>query len=137
MGRRYKFLDKESRFSALNKVRHAFLAAKNGEEVDTIIGAILTSDEKTKVGRRIEIAQHLLEGETFDEIRLGLKVGKDTVSKVEKLLSKNRVGFDLIFNREEKVEKEYKDKAYEETGSSKLLHKRIVYTGFRRKDVKR
>src|SRR3989344_5209141 len=121
MGRRYKFLDKESRFSAVNNLRNALLAAKNGEEVDKIINAIFTSDEKLKVGRRIDIAWLLKSGETFDNIKSILKVGKATVSRVEKQMVGSKEGFGLIFKRGEKVEKEFKDKAYVKKGPSMVL----------------
>ena len=54
--RRYKFLDKDSVFSALNRLRASFLAAKDGNDVEEIINALFTVDEKLRIGRRIQIA---------------------------------------------------------------------------------
>lgn len=111
--RRYKFLSKEEVFNALNKLRSAFLAAKDGEEVDKIIKGVLTHDERMKMGRRIQIAQLLKEGLRYREIAKELKVGLNTVEKVHGLLNKNPSCYELVFAREEKVEKEYKRKAYQ------------------------
>ena len=137
MSRRYRYLNKDFWFSALNKIRHAFLAADNGEEVDKIINAVLTSDEKMKIGRRIEIVEYLLEEAPYEEIVKELKVGKATVISVAKKLEGNKEGYDFIFRRQKKVESEFKQNAYIKVGPSMLLHKKTEYTGFKRKDVKR
>ena len=64
-------------------------------------------------------------------------MGLNTIEKVHGLLNRNPKCYELIFAREDKVEKEYKRKAYEKSGGSKLLYKKHKYTGFKRKDVKR
>ncbi len=133
--RRYKFLTKEDIFEALNKLRSAFLAAKDGNEVEEIINGILTSDERMKIGRRILIAGALDEGLTYDEIMDILKVGKHTVVTVEKSLKDNPLCFQLIGKREEKIDYEYKKRAYRKTGGAKMIFKKKEYTGFKRKDV--
>lgn len=135
--RRYKFLDKFSVYDALNQVRSAFLAAKDGSEVNEIIMGILTHDERMKIGRRVQIARMLKSGATYAQVIAELKVGKTTVGLVEKGLSEHPQAFSLIDKREEKVENEYKSRAYRETGGSKMIFKRKKYTGFTRKDVER
>lgn len=135
--RRYKFLTKSDVYDALSKLRASFLAAKDGEEVEEIIKAILTHDERIKIGRRIMIAQLLQDGYTFDSIRKLLKVGKNTVAQIEKKFSSSPLGFKLINKKEAKVEYEFKQKAYKKTGGSKLVFKKKKYNGFSRKDVKR
>ncbi|MFV1916975.1 MAG: Trp family transcriptional regulator [Patescibacteria group bacterium] len=135
--RRYRFLTKDYVYQALNKLRAAFLAARDGNEVEEIIMSVLTHDERMKVGRRIQIAQMLKEGYTYALIKGELKVGPPTITLVEKKMNQHPLGFDLINKREDRVEKEYKRKAYEKKGGSKMVFKRKVYTGFRRKDVER
>ena len=51
--RRYVFLREKDIFEALNKVRDAFLAAKDGNEVNKIIDGLLTYDEKLKICRKL------------------------------------------------------------------------------------
>lgn len=135
--RRYRFLKQKDVYDALDKLRSSFLAAEDGNEVDDIINAILTQDERVKIGRRIIIAQLLKDGQTFDYIRQLLKVGKNTIAHVEKKLSLNSKGFSLINKRGKKIESSYEQKAYRKSGGSKLVYKRKEYTGFTRKDVKR
>ncbi|MEK7550181.1 MAG: Trp family transcriptional regulator [Patescibacteria group bacterium] len=135
--RRYKFLLKEEVFEALNKLRAAFLAAKDGNEVEEIIRGILTSDERIKIGRRILISQLLDEGLTFEAISKDYRIGKQTALQVQKLKDRYPKCFELISQRVEKVEIEFGKKAYIKTGNPKYLKKFIEYTGFKRTDVKR
>jgi uncharacterized protein YerC len=135
--RRYKFLTTENVYDALNKLRSAFLAAKDGNEVEEIIKGLLTSDERLKIGRRILIAQALEEGLTYDEVKKELKVGKQTVVMVENKLRSNPLCFELVGKREKKVKYEYKRKAYQNTGGGKMILKKKVHAGFKRRDVRR
>jgi uncharacterized protein YerC len=135
--RRYKFLEKEDVYDSLNRLRNSFLAAKDGNEVESIINGILTTDEKLKIGRRVLIAEYLVSGFTVDEIVKYLKVGRSTVQSVNNSLEKENNWLELIKKRGNKVESEYRSKAYSKTGGSTLFLKPKSYTGFKRKDVKR
>lgn len=137
MYRRYQFLPKDFVYSALNKLRSAFLAAKDGNDVEEIIRGVLTYDERLKIGRRIEIAGMLELGKPYLEIAKDLKVGLTTISAVDKLVKDHPRCYELIKKRGEKVEREYRSKAYESTGGSKMIFKGKRYTGFKRKDVSR
>lgn len=135
--RRYRFLNKDSVYNALNKLRAAFLAAKNGEEVEEITKGILTHDERMKIGRRIQIAQMIKSGLTYREIKKELKVGINTIMLADRKIQQNPKCFDLIINREEKVEKEFQNKAFRKVGGAKMIFKKQEYTGFKRKNVNR
>ena len=136
--RRYKRLTKEDYFEALNKVRDAFLAAKDGSEVDEIINSILTTEEKLKIGRRVLVAEYLdVQSITIDEVRAILKVGYSTISNVARRKVRFPLGFQLIEKRRKRVEDEYQKKKYRTTGGSTLIFKRKEYTGIQRKDIKR
>lgn len=134
--RRYRFLTKDDIYEALNRLRDAFLAAKNGNEVEEIINGILTYDEKLKIGRRILIAEYIRSGIGFDQIARTLKVGKGTIVSVMKNLD-NPTWFDLIEKRGEKVEETYQKRKHRLVGGSTLVFKKKEYTGFKRKDVTR
>ena len=84
--RRYKRLYQRDVFEAFNELRNAFLAARDGTEVDKITDGLLTHDEKLKIGRRILIAQWLISGFGIEEIRKQMKVGKNTVMHVSRRL---------------------------------------------------
>lgn len=135
--RRYSFLSKEAAYEALNRLRSAFLAAKDGDDVEEIIRGVLTSDERFKIGRRIQIAQLLRSGVSYEDIRSELKVGFTTINFVDRNLRDHPQAYDLVEEREEKVERTYKEKAYRKSGGSKLVFKKREYTGFTRKDVSR
>jgi len=125
-------------YDALNSLRAALLAAKDGNEVENILNGIFTYDEKMKIGRRINVAWMLKEGFIYEEIADTLKVGRNTINSVYKKLRENKEGFDLIFKREKRVEKEFEQKAYVSGGSPKMVKKgKKIYTGFKRKDIKR
>lgn len=119
------------------QLRDAFLAAKDGEEVEEIIKGILTHDEKLKIGRRILIAEYLIDGMNFYEISRLLKVGKNTIASVSKSLGQNQNWFQLIQKRSKKVESEYAKRRYETLGGSTLVFKKKQYTGFTKKKVAR
>jgi uncharacterized protein YerC len=135
--RRYKFLHKDEVYEALNRVRDALLAARDGNDVEQIMKGVFTFDERMKIGRRILIAEYLLEGVPFHEIAKTLRVGKTTIVLVSKNLEDYAKCFELIKYRSKKVESEYKGKAYRSFGGPKLVFKRKEYTGFKRKDVRR
>lgn len=137
MYRRYQFLPEDFVSNAISKLRAAFLAAKNGDDVEEIIKGVLTYDERLKIGRRIEIAQMLKEGITYKEIADELKVGLSTISLVDKLMRQYPNCYELIKEREEKVEREFSRRAYIGRGGSKMIFRRREYTGFKRKDVSR
>jgi uncharacterized protein YerC len=135
--RRYKFLQEKDIFETLNKVRDAFLAAKDGNQVNEIIDGLLTYDEKIKIGRRILIAEYLNNGIKIEEICKDLRVGKNTVMHISRRLEKYSKWFNLIEIRGKKVEREFDDKKYNLIGSSKLVFKTKKYTGIKKKDIKR
>jgi Trp operon repressor len=135
--KRYQFLSEDGVYTALNKLRAAFLAAKDGNEVDDIIMGLLTHDERMKIGRRIQIAGLIKAGMPIREIKKELKVGLPSIMLVENKLNTKPRCFDLIGLREYKVEKAYKNKRIEKEGSPKLIRKKTIFTDFKRKDVKR
>lgn len=135
--RRYHDLQENEVFEAFNKLRNAFLAAENGAEVDKIMDGLLTHDEKLKLGRRILIAEYLSSEFTIDEIVKQLRVGRNTVLHVSRRLEKYKECFDLIEKRKIKVEKVYQAKKISYSGGSKLVNKKKIYSGFKRKNVSR
>ncbi|KKQ96555.1 MAG: hypothetical protein A3C27_01765 [Candidatus Levybacteria bacterium RIFCSPHIGHO2_02_FULL_39_36] len=136
--RRYRRLTKEEIYEALNKVRDAFLAAKDGNEVHEIINSILTTEEKLKIGRRVLVAEYLkVDSLTMRDICNMLKVGRSTLQFVSRRIALHPKGFELIKIRSKRVENEYQKKKLREVGGSQLVFKRKEYTEFKRKDVKR
>lgn len=135
--RRYKFLRENEIYEALNRLRDAFLAAKDGHDVEEIINGLLTFDERMKVGRRIQVAEYLNQGYGEEEISNLLKVGKATITTITRKVEEFPECFDLLKARREKVESEYRGKSYRQVGGSLRVFKPRIYTGFKRRDVKR
>lgn len=135
--KRYRFLEKNDIYEALNKVRDAMLAAKDGNDVEQIINGVLTFDERIKIGRRIIVAECLMDGLKTEEIQSILNVGKGTIAQVSKNLDEYQKCFQLISARHNKVESTYEKKGYKARGGSTKVFKVREYTGFRRKDVAR
>lgn len=124
-------------YEALNEVRDAFLAAKDGNEVNEIMSFMLTTEEKIRLGRRVLLAKYLELDLTLDEIYKMLKVGKSTVQFVTRRAHLHPMGLKLIRKRGSKVEDEYQKRKFREVGGSQLVFKRKEYTGVKRKDIKR
>lgn len=137
MSRRYKFLNKDSTYKALNKLRTAFLAAKNSKDVDKIIMGVLTNDERMKIGRRIQVAQLLVKGKTHREIMDTLKVGSTTIMHVERKLDTYIECFELIFTREKITNLQIKNASKQRVGGSKKIFKNKVYPKEIKKAIKR
>lgn len=135
--RRYSTLSKNDYYEAINNLRDAFLAAKDGAEVIEIINGILTDDEKIKIGRRILVARALKNDNTYNDITSLSSVGRTTITWVAKQLRSYPKCFELIFKRSIKVEREYEKKKYRFVGGSQLVYKKKEYTGIKRKDIKR
>lgn len=135
--RRYRNVDKDQIFDSWNKLRNALLAAKDGIEVNLIMNALFTEEEKFQLGRRISISQCLKQGMTTREICELYHVGVNTVLSVTRKLEKFEQGFELIEERQKKVELEYGKKKYKKVGGSKLVFKKKIYTGITRKDIQR
>ena len=134
---RYRRLKREDVVLVWQRLEDAFLAARNGKEVEQILLAILTPDERLKIGRRLQVAKMLREGRGYEDIMRELSVGKNTVALVARRLDQYPEGYGLIGKRQRTADREYQDKAYRKHGGSKLLLKPKRRTGFKRGDVER
>lgn len=135
--RRYGFLTTSDTYEALNRLRDAFLAAKDGSEVTEIINGLLTEDEKLKIGRRILVADALRSEGKYKEIVQISNVGYSTIAWVAKQIASFPKCFQLVSARGKKVEKEYKSKRFREVSLSPIPNRRKEYSGIKRSDIKR
>ena len=74
------------------------------DEVKKFFKDLLTLSEVVMISRRIQIAKMLLDGFDYEEIRKQLKVGKTTISHVEKWLNNGFGGYKEIIKRHSKKE---------------------------------
>lgn len=70
------------------------------EEVKNFFKELLSTSEAVMLARRIQIAEMLLAGFTYDEIRSKLKVGFSTIGSVQRWID---TGWDGYFKALEKV----------------------------------
>jgi len=134
---RYSFLGNDEIYEALNRLRDAFLAANDGNEVTEIMNGLLTDDEKIRIGRRIIIADALRNDHKYKSIVSISNTGYTTVAWVAKQINAFPKCFELILKRRRKMEKEYRKKQYKKQGGSLLIFKKRVYSGAKRSDIKR
>jgi uncharacterized protein YerC len=123
--RRYKFLSRDSVQAALYKLTSAFLAAKNENEIKQMLFSLFTPDERTKLGRRIQISQMIKDHVTYNDITQELQVGKQTVMLVVRRMDNYPDGFNLI--SEQNYKKGNPKKKYYTVGGSRMIHKKRIY----------
>lgn len=133
---RYDFLPRHAVEDALEKLRAALLAAKDGHDVDEIIQGLLTPDEYIKLGRRIEVARLLKSGMTYREISDDMSVGLSTVKLVARKLYERPRCYKLIHSTEQKIDNEHSKERYRKTGSLMMIRKRKIRTSRSPKDVR-
>ena len=75
------------------------------EEVEIFFKDLLSESEALMLSRRIEIAKRLLNGESYDSIARELKVGMDTINRVQRWLIAGSGGYKKAI---EKISKETK-----------------------------
>jgi len=75
-------LDSKEKMKYLDLLWTSIAELKEREEVKSFFKDLLTPSESVMLARRILIAKMLLEDKTYDDIRMELRVGLDTVAKV-------------------------------------------------------
>ena len=87
------------------------------EEVKNFLRDLLTESERVMMGRRIIIAQRLLEEKSYLEIKRELGVGIDTITRVHRWLEDDIDGYEktvkklekIFESRQEKIDRAYVD----------------------------
>jgi len=87
-------LKKEDKIKYLDYLYTASASLKSREEVKNFLRDLLTESERIMLGRRILIAQRLLEDKSYDEIVKELSVGKDTIMRVHRWLGDQSGGYE-------------------------------------------
>lgn len=100
-------LDNKDRMKYLDMLYTAISSLKSRDEVKVFLRDLLTESERIMIGRRIIIAQRLLEDKTYIEIRQELSVGVDTIMRVHRWLEDENYGYEETIK---KLEKEYKNR---------------------------
>ena len=101
----------------LDTLYTAISSLKSREEVKRFLRDLLTESERIMMGRRIIVAQRLLEDKSYLEIKQELGVGMDTIIRVHRWLEDDVDGYEkgvkklgkIFESRQEKIDKAYLD----------------------------
>lgn len=85
----------------------ALAVLKNAQEVAIFLKDLLGEAELEMLAKRLEIAKHLIEGKTYEEINSELKVSHGTISRVNFWLKMSGTGYRLVSKRTKKEKKPY------------------------------
>ena len=126
MKRKAKELTKDERIRTLDALYTAASSVKGRDAVKLFLRDLLTESERIMLGRRVLIARMLLAGQGYNDIAEELKVGKDTISKVDRWLQDQAPGYETAIaglkkEYERRVEKKEWRKAYADQSWSGLI----------------
>lgn len=104
---------KEDKIKYLDFLYTAIASLKSRDEIKNFLKDLLTESERIMIGRRILIAQRLLEDKSYDQIIEELHVGIDTITRVHRWLEDESDGYEKaiknlkkeLFSRKLKAEK--------------------------------
>lgn len=108
---------KEDKIRYLDFLYTAIFSLKSRDEIKNFLKDLLTESERIMIGRRILIAQRLLEDKSYDQIIDELHVGADTIIRVHRWLEDESDGYEKaikglkkeLFSRKLKAEKHSHD----------------------------
>lgn len=108
MKRKVKDLTKSEYMVTLDSLYTAASSLTGRDAVKAFLRDLLTQSERVMLGRRVVIARLLLAGETYDRICERVRVGKGTVSRVDKWLNDQFPGYEKAIAGLEKEMQERK-----------------------------
>ena len=114
-----KLSDKEV-MRTLDTLYTAASVLKGREAVKLFLRDLLTPSERIMLGRRLIIARKLLSGETYDGIAKSLRVGTDTISRVDKWLSDQMPGYEQVITL---IEKEFSKRQEKKLYATSTLYR--------------
>jgi len=124
-------LNNEEKIKSLDALYTSISALKSREDIKNFLRDLLTEGERIMIGRRILIAQRLLKDEPYNQIMKEMRVGPDTIARVDKWLSDQNKGYEKAVSELDKIIKsrrksEFKD--YHPSGPFADLKRR--YPGY-------
>ena len=78
---------------------HALNSIKSPEETAMFIQDLLSGPEAEMLAKRLKIAELLIQGSTFDQIKKSLKTSKGTIARVSIWLQESGEGFRRVIKR--------------------------------------
>ena len=91
---RAKDLTDRQRIETLDALYTAASSVRGRDAMKLFLRDLLTGSERIMLGRRILIARQLIAGNHYDDIAKGLRVGNDTIRRVERWLEDQLPGYE-------------------------------------------
>lgn len=107
-------MKEEDRIRCLDTLYTAMASLRSREEIKKFLKDLLTESEKIMIGRRILIAQKLLQDKSYDEIIKEMGVGVDTIIRVHRWLGDGSDGYEKAIKGLEKVFQQRQDRVRQE-----------------------
>lgn len=85
---------------------NALSTLRKPEEVAEVLTDLLSAKETETIAKRLRIAELLVNGKNYDEIRDEVKVGYSTIARVNTWLNLSGSGFKLMLDRKRKITKQ-------------------------------
>ena len=99
-------------------------AVRGRAQMKLFLRDLLTKSERIMLGRRIIIARKLLDGETYEDISIGMRVGQDTIGKIQKWLDDQMPGYEkAISGMKEEFDRRAEKKLYAQSMLYRLKKK--------------
>jgi uncharacterized protein YerC len=108
-----KELSKDRRIEILDALYTAAGTVRGRAAMKLFLRDLLTESERIMLGRRILIARHLIAGKTYEDIAEDLRVGFDTIRRVDRWLKDQMPGYENVVGDMEKEFAARKKKADE------------------------
>lgn len=124
MKRKYKDLTKGEIIETLDALYTAAGTVKGRGAMKLFFRDLLTPSERIMLGRRILIAQQLLMDTTRDEIMETMKVGPDTIWRVQRWLEDALPGYEDAIREMEKAQANRRKPKYPKSGTFAYLKKK-------------
>ncbi len=117
-------LSEQEVMRTLDTLYTAASAIQGRKAIKLFLRDLLTPSERIMLGRRLIIARKLLSGETYDDITQSLRVGSDTVSRVDRWLSDQMPGYEqAIAGLEKEFNRRQEKKMYAKSALYRLKKK--------------
>src|SRR3989338_3066384 len=111
---RAKQLTEKQRIEVLDSLYTAAGALRGRQAMKLFLRDLLTESERIMLGRRIVIARRLIAGESYDKIEADLRVGRDTIWRVQRWLLDQLPGFEhAVAKFEKELDKRYFGRRYD------------------------
>lgn len=102
-------IDQTKRMKYLDILWTSIAGLETREEVKAFFKDLLSESEAIMLGRRILVAKLLLEGKKYEEIIQDLRVGDDTIGKVQRWLTSGFGGYERVIKNFEQALKRRSD----------------------------